>query len=100
MRSSVPVVGGQKRPVTPTQIARYLGWPRDAVSVCRRLRARWPGWQVGWCPASADRPATYYAAREWKWALPAVVYGATEEELAAAIRAHKLTTQGHDCRRS
>ena len=68
-------------------LAERLGWPAGVVQACDRLDDTFRDWSAGWLPASAwsGRPAGFTAEYILRGSVR--VWGATAEEVAAAIRA-------------
>jgi hypothetical protein len=68
------------------QLAHHLGWPPGALDTCERVERDHPGWTVSWLPPNDvpghERPACYWARREW----PAYeAHAGGEAELVKAI---------------
>lgn len=76
-------------------IAERLRWPDGALEHCERIDGTHPGWSTGWQEASAitgfEKPAGYYATArytargDYGRSFRPEVYGATPDELVAAI---------------
>lgn len=75
-----PELGQRNRRI----LAERLGWPDGAVEACESVDDEHPGWHTTWAAGNDQRARTgYYATRRGdrgSW-----VYGATTDELAAAI---------------
>lgn len=65
-------------------------WPEGIVETCEKLGAAHPDWYIDWArPGSPTYPAPgYYGARWSRERSEPMVYGATPDELEAAIESH------------
>lgn len=70
-------------------IAERLGWPAGAAQACQNIEADNPGWSAYWQPADARHAEGWYAIHDNHFHLEPPMYGATPEQLHAAIRAHR-----------
>lgn len=72
-------------------IAERIGWPDGAVEACDWIEQAYPEWIPGWQHESKirgfERPEGYYATRQGGHSGEPDLYGATAEDLAAAIEA-------------
>lgn len=71
--------------------AQREGWPAGTVEACEKLDDASPGWSISWHAGS-------YCATRARWRhgdeTPRWLYGATVEELAAAIELHPVPPIG------
>lgn len=74
-------------------LAERLKWPPEAVRLCEYVEAGRDGWHVSYRHAFGDKPAGYYAFHDNRRWMEDHLYGATAEELAANIRAHRCGRQ-------
>lgn len=70
-------------------MAARLDWPDGAVEACEQIDADHPGWSADYRHAYREWPAGFYAAHDNHSHLEPNLYGATPDELRAAIRAHR-----------
>lgn len=70
--------------------AEQEGWPDGALGACEMLDERYPGWSPGYRHVhwayGGEEPAGYYARSPHHKHMEPFAYGATPEDLAAAIQ--------------
>lgn len=69
-------------------LAERLKWPEGVVEEVDRIETDNAGWLITWRP-EGDKPAGFYARHRHPSTRETDTYGATLEEIAEKIRAHR-----------